>query len=73
MNQQLIFLLFRYGYCISIKRYVHPLAGWLVVNWLVNWSIRHAAVTEVMQQIWDGITANYHSSLYGLNNARCKW
>ena len=25
--------------------------GWLVVGWLVDWSVRHAEVTEVMQQI----------------------
>ena len=36
MNQQLIFLLFRYGYCISIKGYVHPLTGWSIGCWLVG-------------------------------------
>ena len=50
--------------------YVHPLVGWsigwLVVGWLVHWSIRHAEVTEVMQQIWDSLTANYLCSLYAL-------
>ena len=62
------FLLFRYGYRISIKRYVHALVcwsiSWLVVGWLVRWSVRHAGVTEVLQQIWDGLTANYLRSLY---------
>ena len=38
--------------------------GWLVVCWLVRWSVRHAGVAEVMQQIWDGLTANCLCSLY---------
>ena len=50
--------------------YVHPLVGWsigwLVVGWLVHWSVCHAEVTEVMQQIWDSLTANYLCSLYAL-------
>ena len=62
-------MLFRYGYRISIEGYVHPLVGWsigwLVVGWLVSWSVRRARVTEVMQQVWDVLKANYLRSLYG--------
>ena len=52
----------------SIKRCVRPLVGWsigcLVVGWLDRWFIRHAGVTEVMQQIWDGLAAYYCCILY---------
>ena len=50
------------------KRKCLPVAylciGWLPVGWFVRWSICHAAVKELMQQIWDVLTANYHCSLY---------
>ena len=39
---------------------VGPLVGWP----LVRWSHCHAGVTEVMKQIWDGLTAYYHCSVY---------
>ena len=59
---------------MSIEVYVHPLVGWsigwLVVGWLVQRSVPHAVVAEVMQQIWDGLTANYLCSLYASKQRR---
>ena len=45
---------------MSARWLVGPLVGWL----LVCWSLCHAGVTEVMKQIWDGLTAYYHCSVY---------
>ena len=44
--------------------------GLLVVSWLVRWSIPHAGFTEVMQQIWDGLTANYLCSVHASTQRR---
>ena len=53
-------------YAMSVGPLVGWSIGWLVVGWLVHWSVHHAEVTEVMQQIWDSLTANYLCSLYAL-------